>query len=75
MSESADKGKYTSNPLPPPHIENNVGETMTRIPKGVFKKASHDLNTRFAQNYSIVEDLEQTPCVMYDMEVIHIFPS
>jgi len=51
-----------------------MGETMTRIPKGVFKKASHNLNARAAQNYSVVEDLAQTPCTMFVLEVLHSFP-
>ena len=42
MSESVDKGEDTSNPLPPLHIERTMGETINRIHKGVFKKASHD---------------------------------
>jgi hypothetical protein len=57
MIESVDKGKYASNPPPPLHIERTMGETISRIPKGVFKKASHDLNTRDAKKYSIMEDL------------------
>jgi hypothetical protein len=48
---------------------------MTRIPKGAFKKASHNPNARAAQNYSIVEDLAQTPCAMSALEVLQSFPS
>jgi hypothetical protein len=43
---------------------------MTRIPKGAFKKDSHNPNARAAQNYSVVEDLSQTPCVMSALEVL-----
>jgi hypothetical protein len=43
---------------------------MTHIPKGAFKKASHNLNARDAQNYSVVEDLAQTPCVMCALEFL-----
>jgi hypothetical protein len=75
MSESAEKGKEASNPPPPLHIEKTMGETMTHIPKGVFKKASHNLNARVAQNYFIMEDLAQTPCAMSSLEVLQSFPS
>jgi hypothetical protein len=75
MPESVEKGKEASNPLPPLQIEKTVGETMTRIPKGVFKKASHNPNARDAQNYSVVEDLAQTPCAMSTLEVLQSFPS
>jgi hypothetical protein len=43
---------------------------MTRIPKGAFKKASHNPNARVAQNYSVVEDLSQTPCAISSLEVL-----
>jgi hypothetical protein len=52
-----------------------LGETMTCIPKGVFNKSSHNPNARAAQNYSMVGDLSQTPCVMSALEVLQIFPS
>jgi hypothetical protein len=48
---------------------------MTRIPKGAFKKASHNPNARAAQNYSVVEDLSQTPCVMSALKVLQSYPS
>ena len=43
---------------------------MTHIPKGEFKKASHNPNARAAQNYSVVEDLSQNPCAMFTLEVL-----
>ena len=49
--------------------------TMTCIPKGAFKKASRNPNVRVAQNYSVVEDLSQTPCVMSTLEVLQSCPS
>jgi hypothetical protein len=52
-----------------------MGETLTCIPKGEFKKASHNPNTRVAHNYSVVEDLFQTPCAMFYLEVLQSFPS
>jgi hypothetical protein len=48
---------------------------MTRIPKGAFKKTSHNPNARAAQNYSVVEDFSQTPCAMSSLEVLQSFPS
>ena len=48
---------------------------MTCIPKGAFKKASHNPNSRTAQNYSVVEDLSQTPCAMSTLEVPQSCPS
>jgi len=55
--ESVKKGKEVINPLNPLEIKKTVGETMTRIPKGAFKKASYNPNVRASQNYSIMEDL------------------
>jgi hypothetical protein len=75
MSESDEKGKEATNPSNPLQIDKTVGEIMTRIPKGVFKKASHNPNARVAQNYSVVEDMEQTPCMMSSLEVLQICPS
>jgi hypothetical protein len=75
MPESVEKGKQASNPLIPLQIENKVGETITHIHKGAFKKASHDQNKRDSQNYSIMEDLAQTPCAMSSLEFLQSFPS
>jgi hypothetical protein len=46
---------------------------MTRIPKGAFKKASHNPNARATQNCYVVEYLSQTPCAMPALEVLQIF--
>jgi hypothetical protein len=67
---TSEKGKEDELPSLPLQIEKTLGETMTRIPKGAFKKASHNPNTRAAQNYSVVEDLSQTPCAMSALEVL-----
>jgi hypothetical protein len=48
---------------------------MTCIQKGAFKKYSHNPNARVTQNYSVVEDLSQTPCVMSALEELQSFPS
>jgi hypothetical protein len=70
-----EKGKEAKLPSLPLQIEKTLGETMTRIPKGTFKKVSHNPNARAAQNYSVVEDLSQTPCAMSALEVLQSFPS
>jgi hypothetical protein len=64
------KGKEADLPSLPLQIEKMLGETMTCIPKGAFKKASHNPNARATQNYSVVEDLSQTPCAMSALEVL-----
>jgi hypothetical protein len=69
------KGKEVELPSLPLQIEKTLGETMTRIPKGAFKKASHNPNARAAQNYSVVEDLSQTPCAMSALEVLQSCPA
>jgi hypothetical protein len=75
MSETAEKGKEVIKPSVPLQIEKTMGETMTRIPKGVFKKASHNPNARATQNYSVVEDFSQTPCAMFALEVLQSCPA
>jgi hypothetical protein len=47
---------------------------MLCISKGVYKIALHNPNNRVAPNYSIVEDLSQTLCVMSSLEVLQSFP-
>jgi len=51
---TSEKGKEVDLPSLPLQIEKMLGETMTHIPKGAFKKASHNPNARVAQNYSVV---------------------
>jgi hypothetical protein len=41
-SSASDKGKEAEIPSLPLQIEKTLGETMTRIPKGAFKRASHN---------------------------------
>jgi hypothetical protein len=67
---TSEKGKEVELPSLPLQIEKTLGETMTHIPKGAFKKSSHNPNARAAQNYSVVEDLSQTPCAMSALEVL-----
>ena len=71
--ESIEKGKEAFNSLTPLQIENTMGEMMTRIPKGAFKKDSHNPNARDAHNYSIMEDLTQNPFEMSALDVLESF--
>jgi hypothetical protein len=75
MTNTSEKGKEAKNPSLPLHIEKTLGETMTHIPKGAFKKAPHNPNARAAHKYSVVEDLSQIPCAMSSLEVLQSFPS
>jgi hypothetical protein len=75
MPNTSEKGKEAKNPSIPLHIEKTLGETMKHIPKGAFKKYSHNPKERATQNYSVVEDLSQTPCVMSSLEVLQSYPS
>jgi hypothetical protein len=75
MPNTSEKGKEAENPPLPLQIEKTLGETMTCIPKGAFKKDSHNPNARVAQNYSVVEDLSQTPCAMFSLEALQRCPS
>jgi hypothetical protein len=70
MIEYVEKGKEDTNPSIPLQIEKTMSETMTRILKGVFNKSSHNPNARAAHNYSVVEDLSQTPCTISTLEVL-----
>jgi hypothetical protein len=70
-----EKGKESENPTLPLQIEKTLGETMTGIQKGAFKKDSHNPNARATQNYFVVEDLSQTPRAMSSFKVLQSFPS
>jgi hypothetical protein len=70
-----EKGKEAETPSLPLQIEKTLGETMTHIPKGALKRASHNPNARAAQNYFVVEDLSQTPCAMSTLEVLQSCPT
>jgi hypothetical protein len=72
---TSEKGKEVEILSLPLQTKKTLGETMTRIPKGTFKKSSHNPNTRASQNYSVVEDLSQTPCAMFALEFLQSFPS
>jgi hypothetical protein len=72
---TSEKGKEAELPSLPLYIEKTLGETMTLIPKGAFKKDSHNPNARASQNYSVVEDLSETPCAMSALEVLQSCPA
>jgi hypothetical protein len=74
-SSTSEKGKEDELPSLPLQIEKTLGETMTRIPKGAFKKYSHNPNARATWNYSVVEYLSQIPYAMSTLEVLQSFPS
>jgi hypothetical protein len=48
MPNNYEKGKEAEKPYLPVQIEKTLGETMTRILKGAFKKYSHNPNARAA---------------------------
>ena len=50
-------------------------EVAPCIPKGVLKRSGHNPNARATQNYSVVEDLGHTPCVISALEVLQSCPS
>jgi hypothetical protein len=62
-------------PSPPEmNLQIEKPEPPPRIPKGVFKRSTHNPNAKSAQNYSIIEDLGQTPCAMSALEVLQTCP-
>ena len=72
-----DLGKEPDPPESSLRIEKPMDKTeaLPRIPKGVLKCSGHNPNARATQNYSIVEDLGQTPYAMSTLEVIHTCAS
>jgi hypothetical protein len=74
-SSSQDVPGIESPPPPETPLQIEKIEPLPRIPKGVLKFSTHNPNARAAQNYSIVEDLGQTPCAMSAFEVLQMCPS
>ena len=70
-------GKEPAPPESPLCIEKLVDkpEVAPHIPKGILKYSWHNPNARATQNYSVVEDLGHTPCVMSALEVLQSCPS
>ena len=52
----------------------NKPEVEPHIPKGVLKHSGKNPNARAAQNYSVVNDLGQTPYAMSTLEVLQSCP-
>jgi len=61
--------------MDPLHIERLSVDSIARIPKGSAKRATINPNARAAHNYSIVEDLAQSPCAMSALEVLQSCPA
>jgi len=57
------------------HIERPPVETIPRISKGSTKRVTITPNARAAQNYSIIEDLAQSPCAMSTLDVLQLCPA
>ena len=76
-SSQPDLGKEPAPPETPLRIEKLVDkpEATPRIPKGFLKRSRHNPNARVTQNYSVVEDLGQTPCAMFALELLQSCPS
>ena len=47
-----------------------MSDSVLRPPKDSIKWATHNPNSKVAQNYSVVEDLDQAPCAMSVLEVL-----
>jgi hypothetical protein len=64
-------------PPPPPEMNLQIEKPKPppRILKVVFKHSTHNPDAKATQNYSIVEDLGQTPCTMSSLEVLQTCPS
>ena len=75
-SSQPDLGKELAPLGIPLHIENPMDkpEVTPHIPKGVLKCLRHNPNARATHNYSIVEDLDETPCATSALEVLQTFP-
>jgi hypothetical protein len=75
-TRSQDYSSKQTNPglefsLPPETIlQIEKPEPSPHIMKGLIKRSTHNPNARATHNYSIVEDLGQTPCVMSALEVL-----
>ena len=68
------KDKESIEPQNPLQIDKSMVDTMPQIPKGVYKRETHNPNVWVSPNYLVVEDLSQTPCDMSALEMLQIFP-
>ena len=69
------KAKGAPNNVEPLHIERPKVEPIPQMPKGPSKRMTINPNAKVAQNYSIVEDLTQSPCTMSALEVLQSCPA
>jgi hypothetical protein len=62
-------------PSGPLQIEKPTFDTILCPPKRTIHKSTFNPSSCAAQNYNMVEDLAQAPCVMYALEVLQHCPS
>jgi hypothetical protein len=62
-------------PYGPLQIEKPMFNSILRPPKSTIRKSTFNPSSRATQNYNIVEDLAQSPCAMYVLEVLQHCPS
>ena len=68
--EESSKAKDAPDATESLHITRPTIEPMAQMPKTSTKHLTINPNARAAQNYSIVEDLAQSPCAMSALEVL-----
>ena len=73
--EESSKAKEITDATKPLHITKPTVESVPRMPKASSKRSTINPNARAAQNYSIVEDLAQSPCAMSALEVLQSCPA
>lgn len=69
------KAKGAPGSSEPLHIERLVVEPIPRMSKGYTRHTIINHNAKEAQNYSIVEDIAQSPCAMSALEVLQSCPT
>ena len=69
------KAKGTLDSAEPLHITKPTIEPLPRIPKASSKRMMTNKNAKASHNYSIVEDLAQSPCAMFALEVLQSCPT
>ena len=73
--EESLKARDAPDATEPLHITRPTVEPIPRMPKASTKRTTINPNARAAQNYSIVEDLAQSPCAMSALEVLQSCPA
>ena len=69
------KAKGVPDGTEPLHITRPTVEPIPQMPKASTKCTTINPNARDAQNYSVVEDLAQSPCAMSALEVLQSCPA